>query len=608
MIAAALGLQARGAAYYSANFNAAKLPATMEAEALGDAPLDTELYKNGATDRGWTVSQVGTAGYMAVSPTRSSSGAAMSNRLLTPFFTVEEADAWLRFKARSVYPLFPDSYSVIIREEGGEEFATLLSVEKENPTLTTRVVSLADYAGKSVQVGFLTTSTDGYMLAVDDITAGTLTDDLFMVENRTPAYTGNRETCLASGSILNVGGVQEFDRLECTVAGECVSTQELGETLATGESIDFSLPFPATLNERTSYTVSGVRKDGSSVELTSGETFRSWFERRLMLDEGTGMWCNNCPKGIVLIEKLRRQYGDNLIVAVTHANDDLMCTPYWSELGFYAVPYFMLDRNRETAFSDARNFDKELYQPVTAEIRFKECEPGEETASIKARLRFAEDLDNSADRYRIGYTVLRNGYSAEESVDFYQENSVSTLSGEQYYFLPKKIPAALVKMENVTIDAQYAFAGIANSLPAVIAAGEDVEWEWTLARPSRLDAFDNGTMVAYVIDTEDDGRILNAARLDLDGKFSAVEEIAAAEKSESGIRLSVSADGTCRLTAAEGRGSYEIRAYDVAGNLLTLVSGEAAPTVACRLALPKGVAIVKADCAGMSATAKALIR
>ncbi len=93
--------------------------------------------------------------------------------------------------------------------------------------------------------------------------------------------------------------------------------------------------------------------------------------------------------------------------------DRLECQEYWPGLKFYAVPYMMIDRNRQSAGELDNNFDRQLWTPVKAEIVPTSCDVTDYNAEVGFKVRFADDTDNASDRYRIGYVVTCISFSDE---------------------------------------------------------------------------------------------------------------------------------------------------------------------------------------------------
>ena len=238
-------LPGAAAAYFSANFSTGKFPAGMTAENLSGLPVDEELYKTGSTDKGWIPEMVGTLGYMAVCPTRNADYKPLQSRLVTPAFKVEDSDGWLRWNALSVYPDFPDSYEVAVREKGTAKFTTLLTVTDEASQTATRILSLAAYAGKEIEVAFTATSTSGYMLAIGNIYAGTLTEANLEAVNATPAYIGADEDAAACGTMLNAGAPIDIRGFRITAGGETIgSSDEASRWLQGNRAISPSVSTP----------------------------------------------------------------------------------------------------------------------------------------------------------------------------------------------------------------------------------------------------------------------------------------------------------------------------------------------------------------------------
>ena len=69
--------------------------------------------------------------------------------------------------------------------------------------------------------------------------------------------------------------------------------------------------------------------------------------KRVLMEEATGIYCGNCPRGIVSIEKGKEKYPDNFIAIAKHAYDgtpsELRCPSYeYANWGVY--PQAALDR------------------------------------------------------------------------------------------------------------------------------------------------------------------------------------------------------------------------------------------------------------------------
>lgn len=599
-------------AYYKADFSGGVIPADMTVADLSPTEVAQAYYKNGFTTDGWIVDRLGKQGYCAVCPTHDLSTAPRQSRMTTPVFEVVSADAYVRWQARSVVPDFPEAYRVMVLEEGKDTPDILFSTDSENGRWVTRVAPLSDYVGRRVSVIFETVSVNRYMLAVDNIYIGELGDDSFYVEDLTAQrFIGIDDVASVEGMAVNTGGRKEGAIIVLTDgAGNELSRQEVpGGAWETGQPVDFSLAADPALDEKMVYTVSVAMADGSTVKLADGTLFRSRYPRRHLVDKGTGMWCNNCPAGNLALEEVEYTYGDAILSVETHAYPDKLEQPdYWKGLEFYSAPRFMLNRDQATSGSGTENFDKELFSPVTARIDLTGAKASADGTSveIEAEAEFADGLDNTADKWRIGYVVTRDYYDPSPTSGFYQENSSPLFTADRYYFLPKTILGDLVVFRNVSLTGKDAFEGVANSLPAVMEAGVPAVCRFTVAFPEAIEKPEQARIVAFILDTTT-GYVANAAEIRL-SDYADSPSIAA-DLQPAGVEIFPEASGKCVLRFGDGSTTYRFQATAPDGRVLTAVSGQSLPEVEIDLSGLSGPVILSVSCDnGAAAIVKTVIR
>lgn len=584
-------MSASAAIYFKADFSSGKFPADISISDE-DGLAYAEVYGVELPENGWMVSAVGSRGFAAVSPTRSLEGGVQKNRLSTGFFNVAENGAVLRWAGKSILPDIAERYLVQVSEEGSDSYRTIAEVNGESYDWTFHTVSLDAFSGKDISVSFVTDSGDGFMVALDDIMAGVPDDVMLAAVNETPVYYGAVADATVRVSVTNFGKDLDIASFVCKADGKTVGETAFGKTLSHGKSVYAEVTVPLERDVRMQYRMYAVDSEGKETALCSGDLFSSAYERTLLLDKGTGMWCNNCPKGIITANGMKRRFGDNLVIIETHAAPDrLQCEEYWPGLKFYAVPYMMLDRNRQSAGELDKNFDKEYWAPVKAEIVPVSCGISDDMATIGFKVRFADDTDNAADRFRIGYAVTRLSFPESVKKIFYQQNSVQSTKYDEYFFLPSNIPAELVDFHDVTVGGQFAFDGIENSLPASFSAGVYADASLEMYCPDQLEDIKRGRVVAYILDTET-GRVLNCTAVPLDGNFvSGIENpgVDSDASSSLGIRNTASGEFILALGPAETGFIFELR--DMAGRLLFSDKGRATGSVEIHPEVNPGLAI-----------------
>lgn len=594
-------VSASATVYFSSGPASKKFPADLTTEnANGLIPYE-QVYKHGYTADGWTVEAVDETSYSFVAPSFSGTSDAQDSWLTTAPFTVGKATSWIRWNAKSVLPGFPEDYDVVVTDTGSQEKVTVTSVVGEYSEWQTRAVSLADFEGKEITVSFVCKSINKYMLAVRNIFAGEFDTPEWIIDDRSPRYVAVSEGATAVGTITNMGADAKEATIVCRV-GDLEMTSETRASWETTDTYEFSFDLPVSLDEATAYTIGISDKEGNFTPLTSSSVFASHFARNLVVDEGTGMWCNNCPDGILELDKLKSEYGEQIIELSCHVNDLLAMDDYWSNLKFYAVPYMMLNRNHDTAGSTSKNFKKEYEIPTIAGITMPlwviNVKNG--IAEVTVTSRFAETLDNSDGRYRIGYTVTADIFSPE-TPEYYQANSLVYSKGKQYYILPSAIPCMLARFENAVIHEKFAFTGIEGSLPVNIEAGEDYSTSFTITFPEIAEKAEKLRVVAYILDTTT-GTILNAASL-LASTVNSIDCIPDGNGNNS-VSLRVLPSGKCLIQGVSDDEIVTITVTDAAGRTTDKVKATKARIEEMVLNMPKGVAIISI----MTSTGKAVVK
>lgn len=556
---------------------------------------DAACYRRGWTLNGWTVDRVGAKGYTLLAPTHTGEDKPICSILTLPAMTIDE-NTWMSWEGLSLMADFPESYRVLVKA-GDDEAEEILSVPAENSVWTPRLVSLARFAGQNCSVMIECNSVNGYLLAVSGLRVGAPGQGKFAVENRTPQFGTLAGTHIA-GTLHNIGAEADYSALVCRDGDAAeIGRLDLSAPLATDSRTDFDFLAPAVKDTRSAYTLS-LEKDGAEpLEVASGSFYSSDFARTLLVDKATGMWCNNCPAANILVDDLEAKYGSQVAMVETHVqtNDKLNNMPYWDELHFFSVPSLMLNRIKSTGGGNLEKFDGHYDAPTTVGISCGELTVnGNESVSVTVNTESASDLDNSSDRYRIGYVM-----TADFQHDgYYQSNSCNKPADMRYYFLPTKIPGSLLVFRNVSMTSEYAFTGIPESLPAQISASTAAT-RFTVERPELLENLRDGRLTVYVLDTES-GEVLNAAVIPLAQDISGVDDVVSDTQ---GASLLTSARGTLRI-AAESEWSLAI--YDLQGRLCRTESGRGPAEIAA--SLPAGIYAARLSADKANASVKLVIR
>lgn len=504
---------------YNLTLTGMKFPDGVTAANENGVVPDVRSYTAGYTENGWCVDRCGTRPYVALSPTCNLEGEACQNALTLPDITVVAGDV-LTFEARSILPGFPEKYAVMITPAGGD--AEVLSACEQTPYhWSTQALSLAAYEGKKVSIKFLALTAKGYMLALDKVSVGPVSY-AFEAAEGTGRFYGledmDADSCVSPLlKVRNIGLPAADGRFVIKVGDKEVSSVEAAQVgnPETGAEFELSMPVPGALNETTAYEL-WYENGQNAVKIYSGDFFVSYFRRMHYVDEGSGMWCNNCPKGILAVQGLEAEYPEDLAVGVTHINDVLANATMWKNLHWYSVPRMMINHISATNAEDASKMAPYLNVATEFEIKMEPAQlysDGTLLASFTARC--IGEKDNASGRYRIGAIVTQD---ISGGADFYQSNALVMPKDEQYYYLPSTIRTHLARFDHVIISDGYdAFNGFTNSLPEMLKEGETYKYihgwrkgDVAISSPEYAD-FSKAEVIALLIDTEENV-VLNAAK------------------------------------------------------------------------------------------------
>lgn len=249
------------------------------------------------------------------------------------------------------------------------------------------------------------------------------------------------------------------------------------------------------------------------------------YQRRFLIEEGTGTWCQYCPAGIVVMEYLKAEYPDSFIRVAVHGGNDSMVVESTDPVLslFETFPIMLLDRSvmfTPSLESEAMldRYDKAWgIVPAIAEVSAidTEIDNAKKQISVDAKVRFAVPAPNNG-RYGIAY------YITEDGVGPYLQQNAYSGSGQPmggWEYEPEYVPTIYDDV------ARYYAGGIEglDLLPATLEAEKEYSCRQTLSLESVTGS--DFFVTAFIIDRLD-GSVLNATQISVNDP-SGVEGIAA---------------------------------------------------------------------------------
>lgn len=511
ILTAMMALSAASYGEYTLKLSRDKYPDDVKIENLNGNIPQSSWYKNGWTENGWSVGDYGTISNIALSPSGIVDGVC-ENTLTLPSLIIEDGE-WLSWDGCEIYPKFSEIYTVEFRASDTDSWITLGEYTESKSKWTTYMIDLSPYHGLEGEIRFVCRSENGYMLGLNNISIKKPTQYSFFALNNTPKFFAvgdlNDGNVLTEISILNTGLPVSSAVLGVIIDDTTVSSLQLDSDWPTGETRNFHIPLPLTLNERADYNVTLLLPDIEVKIIDKSFAYCTSLKRHLYVDKGTGMWCNSCPNGTLVVENLEETYGDALIVGETHYNDPLANEIDFKWLNFYAVPYFMLNRVPSTKGETATKFESQICVPTDMEIKISDLSiKSNGDLCAKAEVITSEAFSDLNTLYRIGYMLTRN-VNGDEDVQYYQKNICTSARQMQYRYLPSTMYYLLCSFPDVTIPSPLAsmsenpaFTGIKGSLPDSLDAGETYDYEWDIRLPEGFVNFNGMRVVAFIIDAE----------------------------------------------------------------------------------------------------------
>jgi hypothetical protein len=234
-------------------------------------------------------------------------------------------------------------------------------------------------------------------------------------------------------------------------------------------------------------------------------------EKSVVIEEGTGTWCQWCPRGAVAMDYMVNTYPVDFIGIAVHNGDPMTVAEYDNGANFSGFPGSNVDRAlmdqsvSQNAFVAAYNARKDLIVPAGISVA---ATGAGNNVSIVATATFRTPL--AAANYRLGVIVIEDGVtgttSAYNQSNAYAGGANGVMGG--YEALPNPVPAAQMVYDHVGRALLGGYNGQAGSVPAVITDGQVVNYTFNYTVPGTSTRA-NMHAVAVLID-QTNGEIVNA--------------------------------------------------------------------------------------------------
>ena len=428
-------------------------------------------------------------------------GAANTNTFLSsPSFALGTGSWYLNFDCsylHRTYMSITEAATVEVSTDGGTTWTVLATLDGNSAYWwESRYINMSAYAGMSnVKVGFRYKDNTGwvYGLALDNIKVfQPAVNDIALIgigpATGTPASYGLAGTTKnVLGAVFNNGSttITSFNAVYVFNGGAPVVSTISGVSIAPFTTATFTCTTPVTMPAAVGpyqlRLLANVTGDVNAVNDTSVldtlTTVGFLPTKVLAFEEGTGTWCQWCPRGAVFMDSLHTLYGNNVsLIAVHNRTSDPMQIPAYdayvsSNIGGY--PSVLMDRKAEYDPSELLG----AYTDHSGDFGFADitATPTWTTTnlSVGVTVKPAIDLNGATIALVVTEDSVHGTASGYNQANAYSSNPTSSLTGGgiNYNALPNPIPAASMYYSHVARSITPSVTGSTTLLPASMTNG-----------------------------------------------------------------------------------------------------------------------------------------
>lgn len=321
-------------------------------------------------------------------------------------------------------------------------------------------------------------------------------------------------------------------------------TYDPAQTLSFGESLIAALPYKAPANS-TEYNISvevtKVNGEKNYDKAAKGETVLLVLDEvpvnRPLVEEYTGMWCQNCPRGLAALEYMNKNYPKEF-VAISYHNADALervkVSSFPNSPGGYPDLYINRIYNMDPYYAVTQDFSlpqawlpvQEQFTPVIVNGIANEQDGA---ITVDSEISFVKTVPG---KYKVAYAIIADGLS---NPDWIQINNMSGSNPADFIPEMEKFCKGSSKMPGVVYDDVFAagsnLKGEQNSLIEDVVKDQKYTHTFTFAKDdgmstSGYDMFSNAKeLYAVIIVIDENGSVVNSNKVPVKNHVSGIDSI-----------------------------------------------------------------------------------
>lgn len=517
-----------------------------------------------------------TQGKMVTSTSWYTPAGTSNDWLVTPAIIIPGAgNLRLSFDIQGQDPTYLDKYEVLISTTGNTvaDFTSAPAIAATSTAAwVTKFVDLTPFLGQTIYIAFRNTSTDMFRLNLDNVAVkAVLPLDAKLNSVNLIRYAGVNTNNTLKTSVTN-NGATAITSLTIDWNDGAAHSSVITTNIAPNQTVLVDHPtavnYATALEKSITVNITNVN-GGTDGDMTNNSgatkinTMSQFPEKRVVIEEGTGTWCQWCPRGAVAMDYMYATYPKFIGIAV-HNNDPMAVAAYDAGANFSGFPSSNVDRAildgsvSTQAFEAAYNQRKDLIVPaaVDATVAISGA-----AVTVNAKATFKTPI--SAANFRLAAVIVENNVTGTTSgynqSNAYAGGAAGPMGG--YESLPSTVPAAQMVYNHVGRALLGGYNGQTGTVPTSVVDGTVATHAFTYTIPATSNRANMSAVVMLIDQTT--GEIINAYSVPL--STLGVNEVAET------INMTVYPNPTTEnvKVAFEATGKdYSITVYDLNGKVV----------------------------------------
>ena len=263
------------------------------------------------------------------------------------------------------------------------------------------------------------------------------------------------------------------------------------------------------------------------------------FVRRAVVEEYTGTWCGNCPRGIVGLQRLAEEFGDRCIPIAVHTStgsgEPMQISAYPDLQPGSGIPACTIDRgpkldpyrgsSEEFHCNIIDDFARRLTEPTEAALELTAAWDDDSQWDVRFHAATTFNISSADAPYRLAFILTEDGLKgtgkAWAQVNYYSaaagySDSGTFLDDDMKWWRDAPYYVTDMEYDHVPVNTLGIKSGIQGSIRSPIVSGEQQDYSNTVTTINKDVIQDKSRLsaVAILLNTQT-GRIVNAAKADI---------------------------------------------------------------------------------------------